>query len=185
MWKRSEEPSGKSVSPANPFKAEPAGSTMPQSPERRVETEPPAATASSIAHIGKSVQIKGELSGSEDLHIDGKVEGSIELRDHCLTIGNTGKVRANVNARKVVIYGSAEGNMRATDTVDIRKSGSLLGDLVVAGVSIEEGAYFKGSIDIQKSGEAEAKRSEPKRVESSSEGDSKFAAAAGGAKRPQ
>jgi len=108
---------------------------------------------STVAHIGKSVVIRGELSGSEDLYIDGQVEGSIELREHNLTIGPNGRVNANMNAKEVIVQGAVKGNIRAVDRVEIRKSGSVSGDLVAARIVIEDGAFFKGSIDIQKAGE--------------------------------
>jgi cytoskeletal protein CcmA (bactofilin family) len=165
MWKRQEEPvrnPGGTPTPASPFN-EPTGSAMPQFPGR-TEMEQ-TAPKSSIAHIGKSVQIKGELSGSEDLQIDGQVTGSIELANYQLTVGASGKVQANVNAKKVVISGTVKGNIHAVDNVTISKSGSLVGDVVVAGIIIEDGAYFKGSIDIQRPQENAAKPTLPKKVE--------------------
>jgi cytoskeletal protein CcmA (bactofilin family) len=162
MWKRQEE------KPSNPFASsmpapvrEEAPFPSTQFPEKTTDFGQETAKPSA-ANIGKSLQVKGELRGSEDLYIDGQVEGSIELRDYSLTVGPSGKVHANINAKKVIIHGSVKGNIRAVDSVDVRKSGSLMGDLVVAGVIIAEGAYFKGSIDIQKAGEAEKKASEPK-----------------------
>ncbi|MBI4458699.1 MAG: polymer-forming cytoskeletal protein [Acidobacteria bacterium] len=155
---------------------------MPQ--ERRTESGPELARSSAVAHIGKSVLIKGELSGSEDLYVDGQVEGSIELREHNLTVGPNGRVQANVNAKEVVVNGTLKGNVRAVDRVEIRKSGSLVGDLVAARVVIEDGAYFKGSIDIQKGSEA-PKPGEPKKVEvpHSSESHPKYVGAAIEAKK--
>src|SRR5882724_1101683 len=115
MWKRQEEsptqPAG-TPNPTNTSKEASPVSTLPQFPERRIEQE--TSRASSVAHIGKSVRIKGELSGSEDLHIDGQVEGTIELRDYHLTVGSSGKVQANINAKRVVIHGSVRGNIHAT-----------------------------------------------------------------------
>ena len=142
-------------------------SSMPQ--ERRPEMgmglgHDPAKAA--VAHIGKSVLVKGELSGSEDLYIDGQVEGTIELRDHNLTVGPNGRVDANVNAKEIIILGTVKGNIRAAERVEIRKTGSLVGDLVAARVTIEDGAYFKGSIDIQKTGQAAPKPPEQKKAES-------------------
>ena len=116
-----------------------------------------------VAHIGKSVVVRGELSGSEDLYIDGQVEGTIELREHNLTVGPNGRVEANVNAKEVILLGTVKGNIRAAERVEIRKTGSLIGDLIAARVIIEDGAYFKGSIDIQKAGEAAHKPAEPSR----------------------
>ena len=123
------------------------------------------APKSAVAHIGKSVLVKGELSGSEDLYIDGQVEGTIELREHNLTIGPNGRVDANINAKEIILLGTVKGNIRAAERVEIRKSGSLVGDLVAARVTIEDGAYFKGSIDIQKAGHPAAKPAEPKKAE--------------------
>ncbi len=119
---------------------------------------------STMAHIGKSVLIKGELSGNEDLYIDGQVEGTIELREHNLSVGPNGQVHANVNAKEVVILGTVKGDVLAADRLEIKKSGSLQGDLVAARVVIEDGAYFKGSIDIQKGGETETKPAQPKKA---------------------
>jgi cytoskeletal protein CcmA (bactofilin family) len=103
-----------------------------------------------IATIGKSVVVKGELSGSEDLYVDGHVEGSITLRGQSLTIGPNGRVRANVEARNVILHGQVDGNITASDRVELRKSASLKGDIATARIAIDDGAYFKGTIDIQK-----------------------------------
>ena len=112
-----------------------------------------------VAHIGKSVVVRGELSGSEDLFLDGEVEGSIELRDHHLTIGPNGRVRASVNAREVVVHGHLNGNVRGTERVELKKSAALTGDIATQRIVIEDGAFFKGSIDTQR----EAATAEPKR----------------------
>ncbi|HZM10983.1 MAG TPA: polymer-forming cytoskeletal protein [Candidatus Limnocylindrales bacterium] len=113
-----------------------------------------------VATIGKSVIVKGELSGSEDLYVDGEVEGSISLRGQSLTIGPNGRVRANIEARNVIVHGRVDGNIQASDRVELRKSASLSGDISTARVAIEDGAFFKGSIDIQKA--EPAPRLEPK-----------------------
>ena len=113
-----------------------------------------------IATIGKSVVVKGELSGSEDLIVDGEVEGSITLRGQSLTIGPNGRVRANIEARNVIVHGRVDGNIHATERVDLRKSASLTGDIATARISIEDGAFFKGGIDIQKPEPAPEDRSE-------------------------
>jgi cytoskeletal protein CcmA (bactofilin family) len=102
------------------------------------------------AHIGKSVVIKGELSGSEDLYVDGNVEGNIELRNNSLTVGPNGKVKANVSAKSVVIQGKLEGSVNASDRVELRKSAVVTGDVTTQRIAIEEGAFLKGKIDIQK-----------------------------------
>jgi cytoskeletal protein CcmA (bactofilin family) len=103
-----------------------------------------------FAHIGKSVVIKGELSGSEDLYVDGVVEGTIELQGNNLVIGPNGQVRANVNAKGVVVQGKLEGNIRASERAELRKSAVAVGDIFTQRVAIEDGAYFKGKVDIQR-----------------------------------
>src|SRR6266566_3847755 len=99
-----------------------------------------------FAHIGKSVAIKGELSGSEDLYIDGQVEGSIELQGSSLTVGPNGQVRANVNAKVVIIHGKLEGNIRASDRAELRKSAPTVGDIATQRIAIEDGAISKAKL---------------------------------------
>ncbi len=126
------------------------------------ETHAPMSTAPASSYsnvdrgtavIGKSVTIKGQIVSREDLTVDGEVEGSIELQEHRLTIGPHGKVHAGVKAREIVVLGSINGNVEASDKIDIRKDAKLVGDIKTARIVIEDGAYFKGSIDITK-GEA-------------------------------
>jgi len=104
----------------------------------------------STARLGASLHIKGEISGNEDLHIDGTVEGLVQLDDRKLTVGATAKLTADVVAREVVVYGSVKGNLRARDRIEIKKDGSVIGDLTTARIMIEDGAYFKGSIEIDR-----------------------------------
>jgi cytoskeletal protein CcmA (bactofilin family) len=96
------------------------------------------------------LHVKGEISGNEDLHIDGSVEGQIQLGDRKLTVGASAKLTADVVAREVVVYGSVKGNLRARDRIEIKKDGSVVGDLTTARIMIEDGAYFKGSIEIDR-----------------------------------
>jgi cytoskeletal protein CcmA (bactofilin family) len=103
-------------------------------------------------NIGKSVVIKGELSGSEDLVIEGQVDGKIELRQNVLTIGANGKIKAEIFAKQVVVFGEVVGNITASEKVDIRDNGSVDGDLASPRVAIAEGAHFRGSIDMQRAG---------------------------------
>ena len=103
-------------------------------------------------NIGKSVVIKGELNGSEDLTIEGQVEGKIELRQNVLTIGPNGKIKAQVFAKSVVVLGEVTGNVTASEKVDIRDNGSVDGDIAAPRVAIAEGAHFRGSIDMQRAG---------------------------------
>jgi cytoskeletal protein CcmA (bactofilin family) len=102
------------------------------------------------AHIGKSVVIKGELSGSEDLYVDGSVEGKIELRNHSLTVGPNGIVKADVSAKAVVIQGKFDGSVNASERVELRKSAVVTGDVTTQRIAIEEGAFLKGKVDVQR-----------------------------------
>lgn len=137
------------------------GSVVTQSTaEEVVPVEAPKPFASlrvDIAHIGKSVMIKGELSGSEDLYLDGEVEGSIVLHGHKLTIGPNGHVRASIDAREVVVQGKLDGNVQGAERVELDRSAVFVGDISAQRVAVEEGAYFKGSIDIIKGVESSAK----------------------------
>ena len=107
-----------------------------------------------IVNIGKSVVIKGELNGSEDLTIEGHVEGTIQLKEHVLTIGPNGRIKAQVFAKSVIVLGEVTGNVTASDKVDIRDNGSVDGDIVSPRVAIAEGAHFRGSVDMQRKGGA-------------------------------
>jgi cytoskeletal protein CcmA (bactofilin family) len=109
-----------------------------------------------IVNIGKSVVIKGELNGSEDLTIEGHVEGTIQLKEHVLTIGPNGRIKAQVFAKSVIVLGEVTGNVTASDKVDIRDNGSVDGDIVSPRVAIAEGAHFRGSVDMQKKAGAPA-----------------------------
>jgi cytoskeletal protein CcmA (bactofilin family) len=117
-----------------------------------------AAVSPSAALIGRSVVIKGELDGSEDLTIEGHVEGKIELRDHTLTVGQNGRIKAQVFAKSVVVCGELVGNINASEMVEIREDGSVDGDIVAPRVAIADGAHFRGSIDMQRKGTAPAGR---------------------------
>ena len=156
MWKptrKEDETPMPSQEPSSPSHAMAAPAARPAEPLR----EPMRSV--DVATIGKSVVVKGELSGSEDLFVDGQVEGSIALRGQSLTIGPNGRVRANVEARNVIIHGQVDGNVAASERVELRKSASLTGDIATARIAIDDGAYFKGTIDIQK---PESPRVEPK-----------------------
>ena len=106
------------------------------------------ATAGEFAHIGKSVRIKGELSGSEDIYVDGQVEGSIQVSGNSLTVGPNGRVSANVAAKNVTIGGTLDGNIQASERTELRKSAVVNGDVQTQRIAIEEGAYFKGKLEI-------------------------------------
>jgi len=174
MWKRDEAP-----------KPGAGGSQPAQGPSAGGAHAPAAEAARSQAvtsvdtfrgleknvNIGKSVIIKGELNGSEDLTIEGAVDGKIELRQNILTIGPNGKIKAQIFAKSVIILGEVTGNVTASDKVDIRDNGSVDGDITAPRVAISEGAHFRGSIDMQragapgsvvKAGEPKEGRAEPK-----------------------
>ena len=118
-------------------------STLPTRPEPRAD-----APRTGNAVIGRSVVVKGQIFGREDLTIDGEVEGTVELQEHRLTIGPNGKVMASIKAREVVVLGTVHGDIETRDKIDIRKEAKLVGDICTARIVIEDGAYFKGSIDI-------------------------------------
>lgn len=148
MWKRDE-----SVKPTPPPTAPPAP-VAPQVTAPKPTGDVRPQIERDKVNIGKSVVIKGELSGSEDLTIEGNVEGKIELRENILTIGPNGKIRAEVFAKAVVVLGEVVGNVTASEKVDIRDNGSVDGDIISPRVAIAEGAHFRGSVDMQRAGAA-------------------------------
>jgi cytoskeletal protein CcmA (bactofilin family) len=111
-------------------------------------------TSGSTARLGASLHIKGEITGNEDLQIDGSVEGLVQLEDRKLTVGASARVTADIIAREILVYGNVKGNLRARDRIEIKKDGSVVGDLTTARIMIEDGAYFKGSIEIDKAADA-------------------------------
>jgi cytoskeletal protein CcmA (bactofilin family) len=149
MWKRDEavKPTGPGTpAPAAPVQTQANAPAQPESRRQQMMER-------DVVNIGKSVVIKGELNGSEDLTIEGHVEGKIELRDHVLTIGPNGKIKAQVFAKAVIVLGEVNGNVTATEKVDIRDGGSVDGDIVSPRVAIAEGAHFRGSVDMQRKGQ--------------------------------
>ena len=141
MWKEKEIPAP-APKPAANVPAAPAPAPTVPAPGPRSAERP--------THIGKSIFVKGTIQGSEDLYVDGKVEGNIDLSKSSLTVGMNGQVQADVTAREVIILGKLSGNVTAVDRVEIRAQGALTGDVTAARISIEDGAFFKGGIDIQK-----------------------------------
>src|SRR6188768_3861389 len=145
MWKRDEAPKPSAPAAPAPAAHQPVSTaSVPQPENRRIERD--------VVNIGKSVVIKGELNGSEDLTVEGHVEGRIELKDHVLTIGPNGKIKAQVFAKAVIVLGEVNGNVTASEKVDIRDGGSVDGDIISPRVAIAEGAHFRGSVDMQRKG---------------------------------
>ena len=156
MWKRDEAakpggPSQPQTAPA-PVPVTPAATPVAAEAARPITSVDTPRGLEKTVNIGKSVIIKGELNGSEDLTIEGQVEGKIELRQNVLTIGPNGKIKAQVFAKSVIILGEVTGNVTATEKVDIRDNGSVDGDIAAPRVAIAEGAHFRGSIDMQRAG---------------------------------
>ncbi len=151
MWKRDESvrpPAGRDamgVQPPVPQAGVPGAAAQGADIEGRRHME-----TRDVVNIGKSVVIKGELNGSEDLTVEGHVEGRIELKDHVLTIGPHGRIKAEIHAKSVIILGEVTGNILASEKVDIRDNGSVDGDIVAPRVAIAEGAHFRGSVDMQR-----------------------------------
>jgi cytoskeletal protein CcmA (bactofilin family) len=142
-------PAGVPAPPAHtvePTRREPQ--TM-SSPSRPFESDSPTVRGGSAA-LGKNVTVKGQIFAREDLTIDGEVEGTVECQEHRLTIGPNARVQAGLKAREIIIHGSIQGNVDATDKIDIKKEAKLVGDIKTSRIVIEDGAYFKGSIDISK-----------------------------------
>lgn len=158
MWNRRKEEDNTPRTASTPATAStPSAPAPPQSRESTpVSTSMPMrsydapTTTSGSATIGKAVMIKGQIFSREDLVIDGEIEGSVEAAEHRVTVGPNGKVHAGVKAREIVILGGINGNVEAAEKIDIRKDAKLIGDIKTARIVIEDGAYFKGSIDIIK-----------------------------------
>ena len=154
MWKPNQtgnQPPTPSTPGREPLRPTPPA-TPAYEPPRAAAPAAPVMSSGDQATIGKSLVVKGEVTGSESLFIDGKVEGSITLPGNRVTVGRNGNVAANITAREIVVLGKVRGNANASDRVDIRSEGSLIGDVSAQRISIEDGAYFKGGIDIKKSG---------------------------------
>src|SRR5512135_168192 len=153
MWKPTNQPTPGGA--PNPEPQRPSAPSFTPTAEPTPAAAPRNASMNSQdqATIGKSLVIKGEVTGSESLYIDGRVEGSINLSGNRVTVGRNGVVSANINAREIVVLGKVRGNLTASDRVDIRSDGSLTGDVIAARISIEDGAFFKGGIDIRKGGQ--------------------------------
>jgi cytoskeletal protein CcmA (bactofilin family) len=146
MWNKETQPE---VPGMPQSKAAPAPMTpLSAPPVNRPATATPAAR--SLACLGPTILVKGEISADEDLQIDGKVEGPISLKSHRLTVGRTAQLNSEISAREAIVYGNVSGNLKARDRVEIKKDGQVIGDITTTRISIEEGAYFKGHIEIER-----------------------------------
>jgi cytoskeletal protein CcmA (bactofilin family) len=151
MWNRKKDEERAQRAAQTPLPREPDQSpkevqSVSSMPSRSFDPQPQNAGGS--ATIGKAVKVKGQIFSREDLVIDGEIEGTVESNDHRLTIGPNGKVSAGVKAREIIVLGSIQGNVEASDRIEIRKDARLVGDIKTSRIVIEDGAYFKGSIDI-------------------------------------
>ena len=162
MWKREETVRPSTAGAATINEQVQSGSTASSLNNTSEDTK---RSARDVVNVGKSVVIKGEVNGSEDLTIEGQVDGRIELRQHMLTIGPNGRITAEVFAKSVVILGTVTGNVTATEKVNIRESGSVDGDITAPRVAIAEGAHFRGNVDMSTKISDSTARSEPKKVQ--------------------
>jgi cytoskeletal protein CcmA (bactofilin family) len=176
MWNKRKEEEYPPKSPATPpasasqTKENAPMSTNPAPSHHATDSRGPAV-------IGKSVMIKGQIFSREDLTIDGEIDGSVELHEHRLTVGPNGKLQAGVKAREVVVLGTIHGNVEASDKIDIRKDAKLVGDIKTARIVIEDGAYFKGSIDIARPEATRASTPAPSKPQAAASTTSSAAAA--------
>ena len=147
MWKPTQQGQSNPNPTPEPVRPTPV---QPSIETPRATTSSSASPAGEQASISKGLSIKGEITGTESLFIDGKIEGSINIPGNRVTVGKNGVVNASISAREIVVLGKLKGNVTATDRVDIRAEGALTGDVAAARISIEDGAFFKGGIDIRK-----------------------------------
>ena len=145
MWTKDAQPEVPGLSPSKEPK-------IPGAPVNATTgIRPINSIARTLACLGATIVVKGEITSDEDLQIDGKVEGPISLRGHRLTVGRAAQLSSEITAREVIVYGNVSGNLRARDRVEIKKDGRVIGNIATARISIEDGAYFKGHIEIEHS----------------------------------
>jgi cytoskeletal protein CcmA (bactofilin family) len=161
MWnKRTEEESSPKPAAPRPVVATPPPVQQAPAPATPAVSQPQVKAPSSGGTLGSTMTVKGEIYSREELFVDGEIQGSIELQ-HRLTVGPNGKVNAKVKAKEVVVHGSIHGDVQSSEKIIIREKGSLVGDITTAGIVIEDGAYFKGSIDIVRADASKKAGSEP------------------------
>jgi cytoskeletal protein CcmA (bactofilin family) len=137
--------------PPSSSSQQPSWQPSQSAPAASIGMRPSTPTSRAVSCVGASIRIEGQVTGGEDLQIDGKVDGSVVLNGQRLTVGSSGKLNSEIWAREVVVYGELIGNVHASDRVEIKKDGSLTGDITTARISVEDGAYFKGRIEIEHS----------------------------------
>ncbi len=147
MWNKEAQPEVPGTSPVKDSRI--PGTPVNAAPASRPGT-PVVPAARSLACLGPTIVVKGEISSDEDLQIDGKVEGNISVRGNRLTVGRSAQLNSEIDAREVIVYGNASGNLRARDRVEIKKDGQVIGNITTSRISIEDGAYFKGRIEIER-----------------------------------
>ena len=154
MWNSNKQPQNDypASAPAQPatFPAQPAASTFNPTPSPAAPARSSSPAAKGLATLGSGLTVKGQISGDEDLQVEGKVEGPITLKGQRLTVGASGEIVSDVHAREVIVYGKVRGNLFAEDRVEVKKDGSVIGNITGGRVLIEDGAYLKGQIEIQR-----------------------------------
>ena len=159
MWNSNKQNEYPAPAPAQPatYPAAPAASSFNSSPSNAAPVRSSAPAAKNAAVLGPGLTVKGQISGDEDLQIEGKVEGPITLKGQRLTVGSAGEIVSDVHAREVIVYGKVRGNLFAEDRVEVKKDGSVIGNITGGRVLIEDGAYLKGQIEIQRNNNSGSK----------------------------
>jgi cytoskeletal protein CcmA (bactofilin family) len=168
MWnsnKQNEYPAPAPAQPATTYPAAPAASSFSSSPSTAASVRSSAPSAKNAAVLGPGLTVKGQISGDEDLQIEGKVEGPITLKGQRLTVGTSGEIVSDVHAREVIVYGKVRGNLFAEDRVEVKKDGSVVGNITGGRVLIEDGAYLKGQIEIQRNNSSKSHSHHEKELE--------------------
>jgi cytoskeletal protein CcmA (bactofilin family) len=162
MWNSNKQPQNDYPAPAPTqpatYPAAPSASAFNSSPSPAAPVRSSAPEAKALATLGSGLTVKGQISGDEDLQVEGKVEGPITLKGQRLTVGSAGEIVSDVHAREVIVYGKVRGNLFAEDRVEVKKDGSVIGNITGGRVLIEDGAYLKGQIEIQRNSGSKSHR---------------------------